>query len=165
MRRRRSGRRSGTLDARRGGRGFRLPSLLGAVLLAAAGLAQTAFACSCAAPAPEAAFARASAVFVGTVTAIERPLLDRLGLTNSGLWDVSFAVVKRWKGWSAAIAVVRTRVTSESCGFAFAEGQTYLVYVIDDAVPRTGICTGTKPIAEAAADLAALDALVARSPD
>jgi hypothetical protein len=125
----------------------------------------TAFACSCAEPRPEVAFERASAVFVGTVTDIERPILDRLGLTSSGLWDVSFAVTKRWKGRSVATAVVRTRVTGESCGYAFEDGQAYLVYVIDDAEPRTGICTGTKHVDHAAADMRALDALVPKAPD
>lgn len=125
--------------------------------------ATAASACSCVQPTPEIAYQRASQVFMGRVTDIDKPWLDRLGLTNSGLQQVHFEVSKRWKGSPAATVTVRTRVTGESCGYAFRTGQTYLVYAVDNADPVTGICTGTKDLTHADGDLRVLDALVGRS--
>jgi hypothetical protein len=125
--------------------------------------APAAHACSCAEPTPESAFARASAVFAGMVTAIDRPFLDRLGITETGEWNVHFAVSRQWKGPARGAITVRTRVTGESCGYAFREGETYLVYVIDDMEPVTGICTGTKDAAGALLEFRKLDDLAAQS--
>ncbi|HJQ57767.1 MAG TPA: hypothetical protein VJ890_12715 [Vineibacter sp.] len=136
--------------------------------LVAAGVWLTAahptLACSCMEPAPDTAYQRASQVFVGKVTQIDKPFLDRLRLTRSGLWHVHFVVSKRWKGSPSDSVTVRTRVTGESCGYPFRTGETYLVYTVANAEPVTGICTGTKDLAHADADLRALDALAGRSP-
>ena len=120
-----------------------------------------AMACSCAAPAtPAKALSRSSAAFAGRVIDIDRPFLDRLGLTASGLHDVAFAVVKAWKGTTSEQIVIRTRLSGEACGYRFEIGETYLVYVSDDPDRLTGICTGTRPTEGAEADMRALDRLL-----
>ncbi|MSP38156.1 MAG: hypothetical protein EXR70_06665 [Deltaproteobacteria bacterium] len=96
-----------------------------ALLLVAAPSAQ---ACSCAAPAhPAEALKRSTAVFSGRVVAIDRPFLDRLGVTNSGSHRVKFEIRQRWKGAPAKNAEVVTRLSGEACGFPFAPEQEYLV--------------------------------------
>ncbi|HYJ14141.1 MAG TPA: hypothetical protein VE170_01550, partial [Candidatus Limnocylindria bacterium] len=53
-------------------------------------------------------------------------------------------------------------LSGEACGFPFEQSKEYLVYVF--AEPRdlqTGICTGTKSIAEAAQEMEQLDEIVA----
>jgi hypothetical protein len=122
-------------------------------------LTEPARACSCMEPTPETAFTRASQVFAGTVTDIDKPFWDRVGLTKSGLWRVSFAVSRRWKGAADSTVSVRTRVTGESCGYPFRVGQAYLVYVVAGAEPVTGSCSGTKDLAHADRDLPVLDRL------
>jgi hypothetical protein len=124
-------------------------------------VAGPAYACSCMEPTPETAFGRATQVFAGRVTDIDKPFWDRIGLTKSGLWRVHFAVSKRWKGATAATITVRTRVTGESCGYPFRVGQAYLVYLAAGAEPVTGSCSGTKDLAHADRDLPVLDRLAA----
>jgi hypothetical protein len=108
---------------------------------------------------PEVAYERASAVFVGRVTSIERSFFDWLGITRSGDRLIHFIVSKRWKGVSAGTAVVRAPLTGEACGYPFREGETYLVYAVGGVTPTTGYCAGTKDISIAGKDLQALDAL------
>ena len=79
--------------------------------------AQTVLACTCAAPAGAAeGLTRSAAVFRGRVSEINRPFWDRVGLTNSGLSRVKFAVVKQWKGAVSKNIEVVTRLTGEACG-------------------------------------------------
>jgi hypothetical protein len=119
-----------------------------------------AMACSCAAPAtPADALARSSAAFVGRVTDIDKPLLDSLGLTTSGLHYVTFEVTRSWKGVASDRVVVRTRLSGEACGYRFEIGQEYLVYTSGDADLITGICTGTRPTEGAEGEFEALDLL------
>jgi hypothetical protein len=120
-----------------------------------------AVACSCAQPTPEQAFARATAVFAGRVVAIEEPFLVRLGLARAGAHDVTFAVARRWKASAGPTVTVRTRLASEACGYPFEMSGDYLVFVAPGPVEdlETGLCTGTRALAGAAADLRALDAL------
>ena len=120
-------------------------------------------ACSCAAPAgPADGLNRSTEVFRGRVSEISRPFWDRLGLTNSGSYRVTFEVVKRWKGAPVTTIELETRLTGEACGFPFEEKKEYLVYVV--AKPedlQTGICTGTKNISDAALEMKQLDEIVA----
>jgi len=120
-------------------------------------------ACSCAAPVgPADGLNRSTAVFRGRVSEISRPFWDRLGLTNSGGYRVTFEVVKRWKGAPVTTVELATRLTGEACGFPFEEKKEYLVYVV--AKPedlQTGICTGTKNIGDAAHEMTILDEIVA----
>ena len=120
-------------------------------------------ACSCSAPSTTAeALKRATAVFRGKVIKISVPSLDWIGLTRTGAHRVKFEILKQWKGPSAETTVVVTRLTGEGCGFPFEEQKEYLVYVV--AEPKhiqTGICTGTKSIADAEQEMEQLNEIVA----
>jgi hypothetical protein len=138
---------------------FALLSLLAGSLLST-GPAQ---ACTCAAPAtPAEGLKRSVAVFRGTVIEIDRPFLDRIGLTRTGGHKIKFEVVKQWKGAPARTVEVVTRLTAEGCGFPFEENKEYLVYVVTEPKDiQTGICTGTKTSAGAEPEMKQLDDLVA----
>jgi hypothetical protein len=138
---------------------FALLSLIAGSLLSTV----PARACTCAAPAtPAEGLKRSVAVFRGTVTAIGRPFLDRIGLTRTGGHWVEFKVVKQWKGSSSNTLKVFTRLTTEGCGFPFEEKKEYLVYVVTEPKDvQTGICTGTKSLAGAEPEMKQLDDLVA----
>ena len=118
-----------------------------------------ALACSCAAPATTAqAFKRSAAVFRGRVIKISIPSLDWIGLTRTGAHRVKFEILKQWKGPSSDTAVVVTRLTGEGCGFPFEEQKEYLVYVVAEPKQiQTGICSGTKNIADAEQEMKELD--------
>jgi hypothetical protein len=119
-------------------------------------------ACSCSAPATTGeAFKKSTAVFRGRVSKISIPSLDWIGLTRTGAHRVTFEVIKQWKGPSSETAVVVTRLTSEACGFPFEEQKEYLVFVVaEQKHVQTGICTGTKPIADAEQEIEELDQLI-----
>ena len=122
--------------------------------------ATSADACTCSGPAnPAEGFKQSSTVFRGKVTAISQSFLDRIGVTKTGNHRVDFAISRQWKGRRSKRIVVRTRLTGEACGFPFRVNEEYLVYVMPDRTPETGICTGTKRTADAAADMAQLDAI------
>lgn len=120
-------------------------------------------ACTCAAPAtPAEGFKRSSVVFRGKVTAVNRPLWDRLGVSTSGNHRVSFEVLKQWKGSPVKRIELVTRLTGEACGFPFVEKKEYLVYVVNEPKDlQTGICTGTKNVEDAGTEMKQLDELVA----
>ena len=136
--------------------------LMCAIALCVNGIEQ-AHACTCAAPATTAkALKRATAVFRGRVVKISIPSSDRIGLTHTGAHRVKFQILKQWKGPTSETSVVVTRLSAEGCGFPFEEEKEYLVYVV--AEPRqiqTGICTGTKSIADAEQEMKELDEIVA----
>ncbi|HEV7238792.1 MAG TPA: hypothetical protein VGQ36_06090 [Thermoanaerobaculia bacterium] len=122
--------------------------------------ATSADACTCSGPANAAeGLEQSSTVFRGKVIGIRQPFLDRIGLTRTGHHRVEFAVSRQWKGRRSTRIVVRTRMTGEACGFPFRVNEEYLVYVMPGRTPETGICTGTKRIADAAADMAQLEAI------
>ncbi len=118
-------------------------------------------ACTCAAPATTAeAFKRSTAVFRGRVIKIGVPSLNWIGPTWSGGSRVKFEIVKQWKGAPSKTAVVVTRLTGEGCGFPFQERKEYLVYVVAEPKQiQTGICTGTKSLADTEEEMAELDEL------
>ena len=132
------------------------------VLIAICAIAvEPAQACTCSAPANTAeALKRSAAVFRGKVIEISRPWLDRIGLTQTGSYQVEFVILKQWKGTPATRTVVTTRLTGEACGFPFEIGKEYLLYVVTEPKDiQTGICTGTKKIAEAEQEIKQLDQL------
>lgn len=98
--------------------------VVGGALLLGPALTRPALSCSCAEPAPELAYERAAAVFVGTVTRIERPFSDWIGLTRSDVRLVHFAVTQRWKGVPLATMTVRAQLTGEACGYPFRADET-----------------------------------------
>ena len=123
---------------------------------------ETGHACVCEAPRTvEEAFAKSSAVFVGKVTKIYRPFLDRLGITRTYGHRVKFEIKKRWKGPITKTIVVTTRLSGEACGYPFKENKEYLVYVVDEPADiQTGICTGTKDLADADLEIEQLNRVV-----
>jgi hypothetical protein len=135
------------------------------VVVASIAAIEPAQACTCSAPATTAeALKRSSAVFSGRVTEIGLSFSDRIGLTRSGSHRVKFEILKQWKGTPSKSAVVITRLTGEACGFPFEEKKEYLVYVVTEPKDiQTGICTGTKNIAEAEHEMKQLDELRNRS--
>ncbi len=87
-----------------------------------------------------------------------------MGLTTSGGHRVTFAVVKQWKGTTSKTVEVATRLSGEACGFPFEVNKEYLVYVVTEPKDiQTGICTGTKNIADAEHEMKQLDEIVAGS--
>jgi len=73
--------------------------------------------------------------------------------------------LKQWKGAQSKSTVVITRLTGEACGFPFEENKEYLVYVVTEPKDiQTGICTGTKNIAEAEQEVEQLDKFLETRP-
>jgi len=108
----------------------------------------TAAACSCAPQTVEQAKHAAAAIFEGRVTRIDDP---------DGQPKVHFQVVRSFKGPSHESTDVHTANNSAACGYAFEQGQSYLVYASDeDGSLFTGLCSRTQPIADASEDLAVL---------
>ncbi len=145
------------IEPRRSGKGVALCAAALLLILAEV----PALACSCAAPAtPAEALARSAAVFAGEAVAIERPILERLGITRTGRFEVTFRVLRAWKGVAGPSVVVRARLQGEACGYPFLISVSYLVYAVDDSGEHvTGLCDGTREMAGAQADMDALDAL------
>jgi hypothetical protein len=141
-------------------------SLLSALIAAFAvlfALPQACFACSCLAPPPPAeAAADAAAVFQGEVIKVEQVR----GSTGAEIRRVTMRVSKVWKGNVAAEMPVYTANDSAACGVDFQQGTEYVIYANASngtdfwASPAnslvTGLCDRTRPVAEAADDLAAL---------
>lgn len=130
-------------------RGFVFASLA-TFALAAATLAD-AEACSCAPPPPPVeSMERATAVFVGEVTAIN---------ANADGFAVEFAVSKMYRGPRAPSLTVQTARDSAGCGYNFTQGQRYLVYAGGEPGSLSvNICGRTASLDTAADDIAALDA-------
>ena len=56
--------------------------------------------------------------------------------------------------------VVTTRLSGEACGYSFEENKEYLVYVVEKPADiQTGICTGTKDLADAELEIEQLNRL------
>jgi len=111
------------------------------------------------------ALQKSSAVFRGRVVAIYRSWFDRVGITNTAGYRVQFEITKQWKGAPSTSAVVITRLSGEACGFPFEQNKEYLVYVVTEPKDiQTGICTGTKNIAEAEQEMKQLDKILENRP-
>jgi hypothetical protein len=127
--------------------------------------AELGYACVCMPPRTvEEGIGKSSAVFIGTVTKIYRPFLERIGVTKTYGYRVRFEITKRWKGPMPRSMVVTTRLSTEACGFPFKENNEYLVYVVDEPLDiQTGICTGTKDLADAEPEIEQLNDLAENS--
>jgi hypothetical protein len=112
-----------------------------------------AHACSCAPSTPLEALARATHVFEGRVVAVSEP-----ADTPVPHREVTLAVVRAWKGVEAVERIViKTARDGATCGYGFATDTSYLVYArATDGVPWASLCGGTRPMAEADADLQVL---------
>ena len=139
-------------------RQFRMPLLL--ALLAGALLPLSAAACDCGyAGAPCKAFEKTPTVFIGRVIGISA--IDLKTASGDDYKDrlVAFEVERSYRGLTTETAEVLSDWNSD-CGYRFQEGVRYIVY----AYPRsptakltTSICTRTRPLSEASADLEYLD--------
>ena len=113
-------------------------------------------ACSCVLPPgsqkeiAERALSSSDAVFSGEV----------VDLQNIGMFGPSDTVTLRvsevWKGTDQRTLEVRTPSQGSACGYAFKEGQEYLVYASGKQDLKVSLCSATKPLSKAGADLAVL---------
>lgn len=116
--------------------------------------AQPAHACSCMMPpSPQEARDSAKDVFAGEV-------LDITSIGTGGNLTVRFAVSETWKGAEGPEIELQTAGNSAACGFAFQEGEEYLVYTYETSGTgpdtATGICQRTTELSNAGEDLDAL---------
>jgi hypothetical protein len=123
--------------------------------------ARDASACFCDLNPPCVAFWWADAVFVGRVTAHEdwRQSEGQMPETVTTL-----TVLRTFRGEQRSSIVLRGMRTS--CSYDFRIGDTYLVYASRSSDDRlsTGRCSGTKPLAEAAIDIATIPMLPSLPP-
>ncbi|MDH3727793.1 MAG: hypothetical protein OER77_09700 [Myxococcales bacterium] len=107
-------------------------------------------ACSCMQQTLEDGAAQSQAIFEGVVTKIA----PNTTTSFRGI-EVTLAVKRAWKGIDGTEVAVVTASNSAACGYPFAEGSTYVVYAYrDKAGPlRVSLCSLTKPIDQAKADL------------
>jgi hypothetical protein len=101
---------------------------------------------------PDAAQA-ASSVFEGRVTRVEGD--EPNAEVNASHHTVHMQVVRYFKGEGGESITVRTAGNSAACGINFEVGGSYLVYASagEGGVLSAGLCSGTRPIAGAEADL------------
>ena len=116
-----------------------------------------AYACSCPIPpGAERALSSSEAVFSGKVVEIDRPS-EGPGWSSGDPETDTFRVSESWKGPKGAMLEVKTPVAGMSCGYPFKEGQEYLVYASEGQQGlETSLCSATKPLSKAGADLAVL---------
>ena len=130
-------------------------TVLGAVFL----IPDCAFACSCAIESNpkervEFAVSDSEAVFSGEVVDFEEGADSTMfGPTET----VSFRVSEVWKGPQRGTLEVSTPTQGGACGYAFKEGQEYLVYAYSGKQGlETDSCSSNGPLSKAEADLALL---------
>jgi hypothetical protein len=118
-----------------------------------------AYACSCAMPPgtqkerAERALSSSEAVFSGEVAAIEK---EAATASHPGTATATLRVSEVWKGPERATLEVSTASQESACGFPFEEGREYLVYAYGKHDLNVDLCSETKPLSIAEADLAVL---------
>lgn len=146
-----------------------LACLASVVLALTVLLPDCASACSCAAlpgtPQERAtrALSGSTAVFSGEVVAVEEPppataMIEgtMAFIMEEGQATVTLRASEVWKGPRQQTVVVDAAADSGSgCGYPFVAGEEYLVYATGDD-PSVSLCSETKPLSEAGADLEAL---------
>ena len=126
-----------------------LPTVVCLVLFSAS-MAQ---ACTCGrVPTTKESLKHSTAVFSGKVTKIE-PF-------KKYYFKVTFEIDRTWKGTKGKTETVLTPNSGAGCGYTFEKGKSYLLYSYrpkeDEIKPPplyTIICSRTKPLALAAADI------------
>ncbi len=103
----------------------------------------------------EFAVSDSAAVFSGKVVDFEK------GADSTTIFGpietVSFRVSEVWKGPQRGTLEVSTPTQGSACGYAFKEGQEYLVYAYTGKQGlETDLCSSNKPLSKAEADLALL---------
>jgi hypothetical protein len=73
-----------------------------------------------------------------------------------GASTATLRVSEVWKGSERETLEVSTSSQEGACGYPFKEGQEYLVYAYGGQGLETDLCSQTKPLSEAGADLAVL---------
>ena len=110
------------------------------------------YACSCVEDgAPINELERSSAVFMGVAVSVRELERDDGLLSSTDPTTVEFDVQTVWKGAVSQPMVLTTRRWSESCGYPFVEGVTYVVYSRDGST--VSLCSRTRPFSEATEDL------------
>jgi hypothetical protein len=130
-------------------------------------LPDCASACSCAAlpGTPQEILSRSKAVFSGEVVEFDKPppattMIEGTMMSMMGGGGpeatATLRVSEVWKGPRQQTMTVTTEADSGmGCGYPFEEGREYLVYATGND-PSVGLCSETKPLSEADADLEAL---------
>lgn len=142
------------------------PSLVGAVVLALMlgvvwllGHPAQVHACSCVMPGtPSEEIDKFDAVFAGRVVSIEHSFDPQGSSFSPGdQTTIAFKISAVWKGAVNRDMDVTTPSTGGACGFAFEEGEEYIVYAYDSADADGGysvnICSRTALLADAQEDL------------
>ena len=110
------------------------------------------YACSCVPPdSPREALANSAMVFMGTVVSVPVFEDDDGFSVGTDTVRIEFDVHTVWKGTVTRPMFLTTRRWSESCGYPFVEGVTYVVYSRDGST--VSLCSRTRPLSEATEDL------------
>ena len=113
------------------------------------------YACSCVPDAPpREALANSAVVFKGIAVSVREYERDDGLLSSTDPTTVEFDVQTVWKGTISQPMVLTTRRGSESCGYPFVEGVTYVVYSRNGST--VSLCSRTRPVSEATVDLVEL---------
>jgi MYXO-CTERM domain-containing protein len=130
-----------------------VPILVAALTAFCAFAPARARACSCMQQSQRDAFEQAVAVFEGHVLEVKPSATE----PEVGNVTVRFKVVQAWKGTESEEVVLGTPANSAMCGYAFAVGQSYLVYAsASEGKLDVSLCSRTQPSAQAGEDLKAL---------
>jgi len=111
-------------------------------------------------------YSEADAVFAGTVVGISRVTIEDGNYKHSQRL-VRFSLEQGFRGIEGSFVEVVTGLGGGDCGYGFKQGGQYLVYARRNAQDKrlyTGICLRTRPLAEAAADLAFIRSLATAEP-
>ena len=120
-------------------------------------------ACTCAMPSgsqkeiAKDALAGSEAVFSGELVDFEKSTSPSGEMTIiGGASTATLRVSEVWKGPERETLEVSTSSQEGACGYPFEEGREYLVYAYGGQGLETDLCSQTKPLSEAGADLAVL---------
>ena len=120
---------------------------------------ETVHACKCVQPGTlSEELEMSAAVFSGRVVSIQHSFdPDAASYSPEDLTTVGFEIGAVWKGTVHEDMYITTPPTGGSCGFAFVEGEEYIVYAYDGAYDdgsyTVGICSRTALLGQAQADI------------
>lgn len=119
--------------------------------------ARTASACTCLNPGPPCqAYGAVSAVFSGRVIEISSFTSNDKALRDFPQKLVRFSVNQTYRGISGTTAETVTGQGGGDCGYPFKVGESYLVYAYQNSEDNrlyASICSRTRPLSEAGADM------------
>jgi len=120
-----------------------------------------AYACSCANGTAKEKLERSESVFVGKV--VQKGWLTKK-IDGFKSRQYTFKVEKAWKGVDKKrISVYSLDGASDSCGYAFKQSESYLVYASEtDGRLLTSLCSGNVPISAAASEVEQLGEATAK---